>query len=87
MTYKQFVRASQRKQAAHISKEHRRMERAYRLWLRYSADMHGLGLHPLTGIEITTRQSELDAMSARLEETHGDSPTMRYAYEAHANRT
>lgn len=83
MTYPEFVSDCQKRQRQYIKGEFRRMEKARALWLRYTAAMHGLGLHPLTSNEIENRWRELQDMSHRVVETHGDSEAMRAIYEMH----
>lgn len=86
MTYKQFIRGVQRQQIAYIAEENRRIAKALALWHKYKLEMAKLGLHPLGLTELQDRQRELVAMKAVVNETHGDSPTMRWAYDQKMER-
>lgn len=81
MIYEDFIKGVQGEQRAYIAEELDRMQRAYALWLEYQEAMAELGLHALSSIEINDRQRELQQMLTAVEETHGDSPTMRFAFE------
>lgn len=82
-SYLAYVRAAQAKQRSYIKAEMRRIDAAHKLWMKYAAGMSALGLHVLKGMEIEDRRCELRQMLDRIEETHCDSPVMRWAFQEH----
>jgi hypothetical protein len=83
MTYEQFIADVQAKQRQYIVSERIRYERLKELWHAYDAAAGQLGLHALDRNEIGDRFDELRVMEAKIDETHGDTPTMRMHYEQH----
>lgn len=87
MTYPEFIKYCQRRQREYIRGEQKRMKKARVLCDKYVASMLKLGLHPLSRVEIVDRQRDLDRMSTEVLTTHGDSVTMRYAWEHYVKDT
>lgn len=81
MTYEEFVRDSLEKQGAWLADENARMNKAQKLHDQYMRGMSKLKLHPLTQREIGDRRFELRSLEKRINETHGDTSTMRIIYE------
>lgn len=81
--YPAYIRAVQAKQRAYVRQEMARMEAARELWRTFAAGMAALNLHPLNAMEIEDRARELRRMLDRVEETHGDSFVMRWAFADH----
>lgn len=81
MTYQQFIRQCQARQRGHIRAEQQRMKKARKAWERYCVAMSALNLHPLDRRELDDRDRQLEQMARDVPETHGDSATMRWAYE------
>lgn len=81
-TYAAFIAHSQRMQRHYIAEEQKRNEKLLKLWYQYVAKASKLGFHPLSINEIVDRAHELRRMSARVEETHGDTPGQRALWEA-----
>lgn len=84
MTYEEYIVHCQARQREYIALEKVRMANARRAFDFYVGAMACLQLHPMTRAEIEDRQRELGVMLTTIEETHGDSPAMRSAYEHHA---
>lgn len=89
LTWPQYKRLTQRKQAAYIKTERKRYKKADKLWLAYREAMHGkLNLHPLNGQEILDRFRQLDGMERDIKTSHGDNmrPWYDACYDAEGNR-
>lgn len=80
--YADYLKECQQRQRAYIASEKRKTAKLQKAWQRYATAAHGLGFHPLTGMEIGSRLRELDDMERRIAETHGDSPAMQSIFEA-----
>lgn len=81
MTYEAFLAESKRRQEEFITRELRKISRADAAFFQYKCKMADLGLHALTSLEIADRRRQLQDMHKRVDETHGDSPSMRSLYE------
>lgn len=81
-TYKAFLAHSQKMQRHYIAEETKRNEKLSKLWYEYKAKASKLGFHPLDRREIEDRSHQLRGMLARVEETHGDTPSQRSLWEA-----
>jgi hypothetical protein len=62
MTRHPSLAAGAREQRTYVAAEQRRYRRAWVQWLRYTDAMVALGLHPLSGAEISDRFRELERM-------------------------
>lgn len=89
MTYEEYQAESMRRQRDYIQRQRLGMQtldvirQSNPEALAYKRGASNLGYHPLTAEEITARIDQLADMEARIEETHGDTPTMRLMYEFH----
>lgn len=81
-TYAEYLRQSQKMQRRYIQEERKRYAKLEKLWQSYRAKASALGLHALSPEEIRARFDQLRTMEARVSETHGDSVTQRYHWEA-----
>lgn len=80
-TYKAFIAYSQKMQRRYIAEETKRNEKLSKLWYDYKAKASKLGFHPLDRREIEARRDQLKQMLARVEQTHGDTPSQRSLWE------
>lgn len=81
MTFKEFQTYCTQQQINYLKSETLKMQKAYRLWLKYADDMKALSLHPLDAGEIDDRRRELSLLSACPEANFGDTAVMRFSYE------
>jgi len=80
-TFEQFQDLCKNEQRRYIEGERSRMVQAMRAWQTYKAAMRELGLHPLSGIEIENRVSELGHMERRIDTDFADGPAMRFSFD------
>lgn len=80
-SYEDFIAHSQKMQRRYIADETKRNAKLSKLWYDYKAKASKLGFHPLDRREIEARSDQLRVMLARVEETHGDTPSQRSLWE------
>lgn len=82
-SFREFALGCAAEQRGVIRQELERLKKAAALWDRYVHDFAQLGLHPMTGADITERRAEIDMMAAEIKERFGDNETMRASYSSY----